>query len=79
MLRRKHFNSAYPPLLLHRFSIVTPSKRWTIDGVTMEYRWSILGGRGEEQGTCLEGDKSLVSYQKRYEKDMKNPTLSREF
>ena len=33
------------PSLLHRCSIVTPSKRWTNDGVTMEYRWSILGGR----------------------------------
>ena len=33
------------PSLLHRWSIATPSKRWTIDGVTMEYRWSIFGGR----------------------------------
>ena len=33
------------PSLLHRWSIATPSKRWTIDGVTMEYRWSIFGER----------------------------------
>ena len=33
------------PSLLHRCSIVSPSKRWTIDGVTMEYRWSVFGGR----------------------------------
>ena len=25
------------PSLLHRWSIASPSKRWTIDGVTMEY------------------------------------------
>ena len=36
-------SSALPPLLLHRCSIASPSKRWTIDGVTMEYRWSIDG------------------------------------
>ena len=60
MLRRKHFNSAYPPLLLHRFSIVSPSKRWTIDGEAMEYRWSILGGKGEEQETCFGGKKALL-------------------
>jgi hypothetical protein len=45
----------------------------------MEYRWSILGGRGEEQWTCFGGEKTLISYQKRYEKGMKNPILSREF
>ena len=28
--------------------IDTPSKRWTCDGVTMEYRWSILGGRTDK-------------------------------
>ena len=33
------------PSLLHRWSIASPSKRWTIDGVTMEYRWSIFGER----------------------------------
>ena len=37
--------SFVPPMLVHRCSIVSPSKRWTIDGVTMEYRWSIFGGR----------------------------------
>jgi hypothetical protein len=31
----------------------------------MEYRWSILGGKGEEQETCFGGKKSLVLYQKR--------------
>ena len=79
MLRRKHFYSACPPLLLHCCSIAYPSFLHRFDGLSMDYRWIILGGRGEEQGTCLEGEKSLVSYQKRYEKDMKNPTLSREF
>ena len=49
------FISINPPLILrstseaspshvHRFSIVTPSKRWTMYGVSMEYVWSILGG-----------------------------------
>ena len=72
MLRRKHFYSAYPPLLLHCFSIACPSFLHRFDGLSMDYRWIILGGRGEEQGTCFEGKKSLVSYQKRYGKGMKN-------
>ena len=38
-------SSYVAPSLLHRWSIATPSKRWTIDGVTMEYRWSIFGER----------------------------------
>ena len=33
------------PSHFHHSSIVTPSERWTIDGVTMEYRWSIFGER----------------------------------
>ena len=33
------------PSHFHHSSIVSPSNRWTIDGVTMEYRWSIFGGR----------------------------------
>ncbi len=31
-------------------SIAAPSFRWTIDGVTMEYRWSILGLKRELLG-----------------------------
>ena len=30
-------SSYVAPSLLHRWSIASPSKRWTIDGVTMEY------------------------------------------
>jgi len=30
-------SSLVSPSLVHRISIVTPSKRWTCDGVTMEY------------------------------------------
>ena len=37
------------PSLLHRISIVTPSKRWTIYGVSMEYVWSILGRKWGER------------------------------
>ena len=33
------------PSVLHRYSISTPSKRWTIDGLSMEYRWTILYGK----------------------------------
>ena len=39
-----HF-SLVPPRILHRSSINPPSKRWTIDGPSMEYRWSIFGER----------------------------------
>jgi hypothetical protein len=35
--------SEYTPLLDHQLSIVSPSKRWTIDGLSMDYRWIIDG------------------------------------
>ena len=35
------------PRLLHCIYIDCPSKRWSIDGLTMEYRWSIFGGRAK--------------------------------
>ena len=46
-----HFRlaSVDTPSLLHRISIVTPSKRWTIYGVSMEYVWSILGRKWGER------------------------------
>jgi hypothetical protein len=34
--------SEYTPLLDHQLSIVSPSKRWTIDGLSMDYRWTIF-------------------------------------
>jgi hypothetical protein len=34
--------SEVSPSLLHHISIDTPSKRWTIDGLSMDYRWIIL-------------------------------------
>ena len=39
--------SEVAPSLVHRCSIDCPSKRWSIDGLTMEYRWSIFGGRAK--------------------------------
>ena len=39
------FSSITLPSHFHHSSIVSPSNRWTIDGVTMEYRCSIFGGR----------------------------------
>ena len=36
------FLSEVTPSLLHRYSIVTPSKRWIIDGLSMDYWWIIL-------------------------------------
>ena len=35
------------PSLLHNFSIDTPSKLWTIYGVSVEYVWSIFEGRAK--------------------------------
>ena len=59
------------PSLLHRCSIVSMDYRWSNDGVTMEYLGRKRGGiRG-----LLGRQKSLNSYQKRYEKGVKNPTL----
>ena len=43
------------PSLVHRYSIVPPSNRWTNDGVTMEYRWSNLGGKAKEERRMNEG------------------------
>ncbi len=34
------------PLLVHHYSIDTPSKLWSMYGVSMEYVWSIFGGSG---------------------------------
>ena len=47
------------PSLLHRCSIVTPSKRWTIDGVTMEYlrRKSNVNSSDFLSCKCLSGEK----------------------
>ncbi len=41
----------------------------------MEYRWSILGGKGEEQETCFGGKKALILIKNVKEKGAKNPTL----
>ena len=46
-------SSEVSPSLVHQFSIDTPSKRWTCDGVTMEYRWSIYRGRTKEKRSFL--------------------------
>ena len=35
------------PSLLHHFSIDTPSKLWTMYGVSVEYVWSIFEGRAK--------------------------------
>ena len=43
--RNKDRKSEVAPSLVHRCSIDCPSKRWSIDGLTMEYRWSIFGER----------------------------------
>ena len=40
------------PSLLHRYSIASPSFRWSIDGGLMDYRWSILGV-SKEEFVCL--------------------------
>ena len=45
--RNKDRKSEVAPSLVHRCSIDCPSKRWSIDGLTMEYRWSIFGGRAK--------------------------------
>ena len=34
--------SEVTPSILHRYSIVSPSFRWRIDGGTMDLRWSII-------------------------------------
>ena len=36
-----HSSSVDTPSLLHRISIVSPSKRWSIDGLSMDNRWII--------------------------------------
>ena len=38
-----HFFSNVAPSLFHHSSIDSPSKRWTIDGLSMDYRWIIDG------------------------------------
>ena len=48
------------PSILHRYSIDGPSFRWSIDGQTMEDWWRILGGRGKEKRTFLQGRKPVA-------------------
>ena len=48
------------PSIVHQSSIDPPSKRWTIDGVSMENRWSIYGGIREKQRSFLQGISSVL-------------------
>ena len=36
-------NKEDTPSILHRYSIDSPSFRWRIDGLLMDYRWSMYG------------------------------------
>ena len=47
------------PRLLHRYSIVSPSFRWTNDGLTMDKRWRNIRGKAEEIRFYLYGKASL--------------------
>ena len=40
-------NSYFPPKILHRYSIATPSFRWSIYGELMDKRWR------NHEGKCL--------------------------
>ena len=44
---RSYFN--FSPYFLHCFSIVSPSKRWTIDGQSMDNQWTISEGRTKDE------------------------------
>ena len=55
-------NSYDTPSVVHRSSIDTPSKRWTIDGLSMEYRWSIYLGKAEKQRTFLLGKSAVCIF-----------------
>ena len=70
-------SSEASPSLVHRISIAAPSKRWTIDGVSMDYRWTILGLRRELLGRSNGFTYISLFYKKHSEKGKKNPTRSR--
>ena len=52
---KRHICFYYTPSFVHQFSIDPPSKRWTIDGVSMEHLRSIYGGIREKQRSFLRG------------------------
>ena len=64
------------PSVVHRSSIDTPSKRWTCDGVTMEYRWSIYLGKAEKQRTFLLGKSAVFEIKKYREKTMSSTSFA---
>ena len=45
-----YFTSKVTPSLLHRYSIASPSFRWSIDGITMEMLWTYGEGIGGSEG-----------------------------
>ena len=51
------YSSIDTPSLLHRISIVSPSKRWSIDGLSMDNRWII----SEESRVVIVVGKSQMS------------------
>ena len=52
------------PSLLHRYSIVSPSFRWSSDGPAMDQRWSNYGEEREEK-EIRSGDKNRNGFIKK--------------
>jgi len=48
------------PTILHRLSISTPSILHRNDGLSMDYRWSIYGGRAVKQRIFLQGESYVL-------------------
>ena len=46
-------NIIIPPMILHQWSIDSPSFLHRNDGLSMEYRWSILRGKAEKWRSLL--------------------------
>ena len=53
--KKQGHKSEVAPSQFHRSSIASPSKRWSIDGLSMDNRWIIFEGRtktdaGDDRG-----------------------------
>jgi hypothetical protein len=63
-------NSALPPKILHRYSIVTPSFRWSSDGELMDKRWRNHEGKCLHQPSFFAGQIELLSSNKQDRKSV---------
>ena len=63
MITKKGLFSLEKHRLLHRYSITSPSLLHRNDGLTMEYRWSNLGGKAKKQRFYLQLYMVVKSFQ----------------